>query len=88
MLLQITKMRCWRIMTVNQPAELDHKTVSPAVLNSSSSSDNLLGGGSSSIGHSSKLELSFEYLMNDQQLQWITIVSQQVSEKSHNNYFT
>eukprot|EP00096_Caligus_rogercresseyi_P011192 TRINITY_DN4329_c0_g1_i1.p1 TRINITY_DN4329_c0_g1~~TRINITY_DN4329_c0_g1_i1.p1 ORF type:complete len:497 (+),score=147.04 TRINITY_DN4329_c0_g1_i1:114-1604(+) len=46
---KVTKMRCWRIMTLTNPKDDD---------------DN-------------KLELSFEYLINNQSLQWVTIVSSQ-----------
>ncbi|XP_040565287.1 LOW QUALITY PROTEIN: sorting nexin-17 [Lepeophtheirus salmonis] len=46
---KVTKMRCWRIMTLTNPRDDD---------------DN-------------KLELSFEYLINNQTLQWVTIVSSQ-----------
>ena len=57
---QVTKMRCWRIMTLTkQPDEISAGSESRSALNNS------------------RLELSFEYLMNNQDLQWITVVSSQ-----------
>ena len=61
-LFQVTKMRCWRVMSVAAGRD----------------DDLILGGGNGNGGvTSNKLELSFEYLMNDQELQWITVVSPQ-----------
>ena len=55
---KVTKMRCWRIMTLTGQAYDEF----------SDSEDE---------ESRSKLELSFEYLMNNQELQWITIISSQ-----------
>eukprot|EP00094_Tigriopus_californicus_P004110 TCALIF_03959-PA protein Name:"Similar to snx17 Sorting nexin-17 (Danio rerio)" AED:0.08 eAED:0.08 QI:232/0.83/0.85/1/1/1/7/288/452 len=56
---KVTKMRCWRIMTVAKGMTSDE-------FNDTDPEDS-----------GSKLELSFEYLMNNQELQWITIISPQ-----------
>ncbi len=57
---RVTKMRCWRIMTINgaQEADLDEQDQDQDL-------------------ETSKLELSFEYLMASGDLQWVTIYSSQ-----------
>lgn len=57
---KVTKMRCWRIMTVAK-----------GMLTSDEFND------TDPEDSANKLELSFEYLMNNQELQWITIISPQ-----------
>eukprot|EP00095_Tigriopus_kingsejongensis_P010016 maker-scaffold1048_size67263-snap-gene-0.22 protein:Tk10016 transcript:maker-scaffold1048_size67263-snap-gene-0.22-mRNA-1 annotation:"sorting nexin-17" len=56
---KVTKMRCWRIMTLADGLASDE-------FNDSDPEDS-----------GAKLELSFEYLMSNQELQWITIISPQ-----------
>ena len=60
---KVTKMRCWRIMTVanNEPEDLNRNTDE-----NNDATDTKM-----------KLELSFEYLMNNRELQWITVISSQ-----------
>ena len=57
---KVTKMRCWRIMTVATCQDL------------ASSEDE-----DETLVSNDKLELSFEYLMSNGELQWVTIVSSQ-----------
>ena len=59
---KVTKMRCWRIMTV-------------ATCQEATDSDDV--SDETSIVSNDKLELSFEYLMSTGELQWVTIVSSQ-----------
>ena len=59
---KVTRIRCWRIMT-NEPSN-----VVPG----------LATGASILKAEKSKLELSFEYLVTSERLEWITIVSNQV----------
>lgn len=54
---KVTKMRCWRIMTLAEVMEAGTDPDEESVI--------------------SKLELSFEYLMPNGDLQWVTIVSSQ-----------
>ena len=61
---QVTKMRCWRIMTLADVVEAQEEA------------DSEIDDAETVITHS-KLELSFEYLMPSGELQWVTIVSSQ-----------
>jgi len=61
---KVTKMRCWRIMTLAGVVEAEE--------NSSEIID-----GETTVIADSNLELSFEYLMPSGELQWVTIVSSQ-----------
>ena len=56
---KVTKMRCWRIMTVG------------------GGRDNDICCDNEASSRPQKLELSFEYLMNDGDLQWVTVTSSQ-----------
>jgi len=61
---KVTKMRCWRIMTLADVVEDE--------------TDTEIGDEAETvISCHSKLELSFEYLMPSGELQWVTIVSSQ-----------
>ena len=68
LLLQVTKMRCWRIMTIKGGRDNDF------IINNSSNSP---FSSSDEDDVRQKLELSFEYLMNSGELQWVTIISSQ-----------
>ena len=61
-------MRCWRIMTVGGGRDND--------LVIGGDSDQLIGD-DHDVCPQQKLELSFEYLMNTGELQWVTVVSTQ-----------
>lgn len=58
---RVTRIRCWRITT----AVIDH------------ANGECSGNSQSSDGKHQRLELSFEYLMSKNKLQWITVVSSQ-----------
>jgi len=61
---KVTKMRCWRIMTLAGIVEADEGSRSDVIDGETVIAD-------------SNLELSFEYLMPSGELQWVTIVSSQ-----------
>ena len=65
---QVTKMRCWRIMTVGGGRDND--------LVIGGGNDQLIGD-DHDVCPQQKLELSFEYLMNTGELRWVTVVSTQ-----------
>ena len=70
MYVQVTKMRCWRIMTVGGGRDND------LVIGGGGDGDQLIGD-DHDVCPQQKLELSFEYLMNTGELQWVTVVSTQ-----------
>ena len=63
-------MRCWRIMTVGGGRDND------LVIGGGDGGDQLIGD-EHDVCPQQKLELSFEYLMNTGELQWVTVVSTQ-----------
>ncbi|XP_054156548.1 sorting nexin-17-like [Oppia nitens] len=78
---RVTRIRCWRLTTSLQD------NLNGCALNANGSDSNGVGSSSSSSGGSScqtnsststtRYELSFEYLLSKDQLQWITIISDQ-----------
>ena len=68
--LQVTKMRCWRIMTVGGGRDND-------LIIGGGDDGGALTGDDHDVCPQQKLELSFEYLMNTGELQWVTVVSTQ-----------
>ncbi len=67
---KVTKMRCWRIMTVSRRQQGFESSV---VTDGAAEEAEEAGEPPSNVD----LELSFEYLMHSGELQWITIVSRQ-----------
>lgn len=67
---RVTRIRCWRLTTSSQD-KLNGCAINS---NSSSSSSSCLNNGTPNT----RFELSFEYLISKDQLQWITVVSDQV----------
>lgn len=65
---KVTRMKCWRITAVHNKVSSDLRT------NGSSGQSNASSGNSS---NGAELEISFEYLMAKDKLQWITIASEQ-----------
>merc|ERR1719188_2830655 len=67
---KVTKMRCWRIMTVGGGRDND-------LIIGGGGDSGALTGDDHDVCPQQKLELSFEYLMNSGELQWVTVVSTQ-----------
>lgn len=68
---KVTRMKCWRITAVHNKLSNDART------NGSGGESIATTGNSSSTNATAELEISFEYLMAKDKLQWITIASEQ-----------
>jgi len=66
---RVTRIRCWRLTT-----SLQDKLNGCANTANSSSSSSFQNNGTTNM----RFELSFEYLLSKDNLQWITIISDQV----------
>ncbi|XP_046383091.1 sorting nexin-17 [Ischnura elegans] len=87
---KVTRMKCWRITTLHNKREADMRADSPPSTSSSSSSSTpsssssspTSGGQVGGEGRSNSMgipqfELSFEYLLSKDRLQWVTVTSEQ-----------
>ena len=70
-------MRCWRIMTVGGGRDNDLVIGGGGGGGGVDGVDGQLIGDEHDVWPQQKLELSFEYLMNTGELQWVTVVSTQ-----------